>query len=246
MTAFTARPLTTNLLQNLVNQTAHDFSVGQIVIYNGSWVLANASTAAECAGSWIVSFVQDANNFIVTQEGWVNNLDPAFFDADSITPGIQYYVSVTNDGFFTSVQPNGSGQIVLPCLVCDTTTSGYFYGGSGIVVSGGGSSFIWSIVSVNTAMDANHGYLTSTGGSINLALPTSIAVGDIVRVSNLLGTFVITQAAGQVVSLGNEVTTTGTGGSITSTHVGDSLEIICVNANVDFQVLSSMGNLTVA
>lgn len=245
MTAFTARPLTTNLLQNLVTQTAHGFSVGQVVIYDGSWVLANASTAAGCAGSWIVSFVQDANNFIVTQEGWINNLNSAYFDASSITSGIQYYVSVTNNGFFTAVKPTGTGQIVLPCLVCDTATSGYFYGGSGYTVSSGGSSFTWNKVIGNTSMAANQGYLTSSGGTIDLALPTSIAVGDIVRVSNLLGTLSITQSAGQVVSFGNEVTTTGTGGSITSTKIGDSLEIICITANVDFQVLSSIGNLTV-
>jgi hypothetical protein len=55
----------------------------------------------------------------------------------------------------------------------------------------------------------------------------------------------ITQAAGQQIFFGNQSTTAGTGGSLTSTAQGDTLELVCRVADDEWQVVSAIGNITV-
>ena len=241
--AYSARPTSTNELTQLVNLNTHGFFVGQCVIFNGAWTLAKADTMAHSEGTWIVSIVPDVNSFYVTQTGWVNNLNPIYFDAGSITAGVQYYLSALNSGKFSTVIPASAGNSVLPCLVCDTTTTGYFYGGSGTQVESG-PLFNWTVSTVNTNMGPNQGYFTTSGGTLNMTLPPTggIGIGDIVRVSNLAGNFSVLTNAGQTINFGDELVMT----SITSVDVGDTLELVCYQAvpNALYQVLSSMGNLT--
>lgn len=233
MSNSSARPTSTNELTQLVNQ-AHTFTVGKAVIFNGAWVLSQADSLVNCAGTWIVSIVIDANSFYVTQTGYVNNL-PAQ------TANVQLYLSPSVAGSFTTVRPTAVGEVILPCLVCDTTTTGYFYGGSGdlIVPSSG---FTWTIEGAGPVnMVVNNGYMTASGGTITLNLPAVAAIGDIVKITNLSGNFSVTCGIGQTLQIGNNLAAT----SVTSSDVGDSLEIVCFNANTDYQILNSMGNLTI-
>ncbi len=55
----------------------------------------------------------------------------------------------------------------------------------------------------------------------------------------------ITQAAGQQIFFGTTQTTLGGGGSLTSSATRDSIEIVCVVANLTWNVISSQGNITV-
>jgi hypothetical protein len=244
--AYSARPTSSNALTQLVNLTAHGFVEGQILILDSSsvWVNAQANSLANCAGTWIVYVVIDANSFYICQEGYLTGLPgPNYASPSPFTIGVQYYLSPTTGGTLTTTKPASVGQVELPCFIADSASSGYWYGGSGQLVESS-VLFGWSIASVNTNMAINQGYFTSSGGTVQLLLPTTAAIGDVVRASNISGNFQIKQNAGQSINFGNDVTTPGTGGSISSTAVGDTLEIICYNANAGFQVLSSMGNLT--
>ena len=89
------------------------------------------------------------------------------------------------------------------------------------------------------------GYMTSSVGTITLVLPAISNLGDLIRITNLGGNFSLTQSVGQSINFGNDTTTVGVGGSISSLNIGDSLELVCYFANTGFQVLSSMGNLTI-
>jgi hypothetical protein len=241
--AQSSRPTSSNALNELVHQVAHEFIGGQAVIFNGTWVTSQADSLVHSAGTWMVSIVIDADNFYVSQEG---QLGPFTADAKNdvpFTPGVQYYLSQTA-GHLTTVKPTTIGQVLLPCFIADSTTTGYFYGGSGNLIAPS-SGIQWQTVNVNVAnTGTNKGYFTSSGGTVNLTLPPdgSVAVGDVIRVSNLAGNFSILTNASQTINFGNVVTTT----SITSSAVGDSIELVCYAASPHalYSVLSLIGNLT--
>lgn len=125
------------------------------------------------------------------------------------------------------------------------TTSGA--GNTVTITTTGGSSFTWTIVTVNTAMASNNGYIANAGSLLMLTLPTVSAVGDMIRVTGIninLG-WQVAQNAGQTIFYGNQTTTTGTGGYLASTLTYDCAELLCIAANTNWMVLSSIGNLTV-
>lgn len=107
----------------------------------------------------------------------------------------------------------------------------------------GGTGITWSVVTVNTAIVKDNGYL-SNGTGLVFTLPVTAAVGDTFEISNIGTSFSIAQNAGQNIRLGDQVTTTGVTGSLSSATTGDSLRIVCSVANTSFQVVSSMGNIT--
>lgn len=111
----------------------------------------------------------------------------------------------------------------------------------------GYTAFPWTVVTTNTLMGVNNGYFTSSGGTLLMTLPTVVAVGSTIRISNIAGNFRIVQSASplQSINFGDDTTTPGAGGSVTSMDVGDTVELVCYAANTGFQVLSSMGNFVI-
>lgn len=108
--------------------------------------------------------------------------------------------------------------------------------------------FVWNVVtSVSEAMVSFNGYLSNFAGLITYTLPTSSNVGDIIRVAemNASGSFTITQNSGQQIQFGSLTTTLGMSGSLSSTAVGNSVELICTVANTNWLVLSNVGVLTI-
>lgn len=116
-----------------------------------------------------------------------------------------------------------------------------------IAATGGGSALAWQTISANRTLDVNNGYIcVSPGGALSLALPGTSSVGDVIEVTlDGATSFSITQGTGQQIRLSNSQTTAGGGGSLTTTHQGDSIRIVCSEANLKWNVLSSMGNITV-
>lgn len=116
-----------------------------------------------------------------------------------------------------------------------------------IASTGGGSSFTWNTVSgTSQAMAVNNGYIANNAGLVTLTLPATAAVGDMIRVTGKgAGGWTIAQNSGQTIYFGTSTTTTGVGGSLASSQQRDGVEIVCVTANNDFNVLSAQGNLTV-
>jgi len=123
------------------------------------------------------------------------------------------------------------------------TTTGV---GNTVTISVSGSGLTWSLISANQALVSNHGYIVNGGAAISLSLPAASALGDIIEVTlDGATSFAITQGAGQQIRLGNQQTTSGAGGSMTTTQAGDTIRMVCQTANLKWNVLSSMGNLTV-
>lgn len=105
----------------------------------------------------------------------------------------------------------------------------------------------WNVVSINTNLAVNNGYIASSGGNIDLILPPSANIGETLRITNLAGGFTIKQNALQSINFGVDFTTPGITGEISTNNDGDSIELICVasGAATTYQVLSSIGNFTI-
>jgi len=113
------------------------------------------------------------------------------------------------------------------------------------MTGGGGQPFNWQYAIANTPMAVNNGYISDGAGRVTLTLPPVAMIGDTIRVTNLGNGFTIAQNGGQQIIAGNDSTTIGVGGSLASTALGDSLEMVCVFPNITFMVQHSIGNITV-
>lgn len=102
-----------NTGQNLtvrITKTAHGFSVGNALRFNGtSWVLAKADNLNSSQSSGIVTEVISANRFELTLSGRTDKLS-------GLVAGTTYYLSPTVSGSLTAVRPNTIGQFVKPML----------------------------------------------------------------------------------------------------------------------------------
>lgn len=105
----------------------------------------------------------------------------------------------------------------------------------------------WSEVTGTTqSMAVLTGYIANNAGLVTLTLPATAVVGDVVRVSGKgAGGWLIAQNASGQIHFGSSSTTAGVGGSLASTHRRDAVELLCVVANNEWLVLSSVGVLTV-
>jgi len=112
---------------------------------------------------------------------------------------------------------------------------------------GGGGGITWSEVTGTTqAASVNAGYIANNAGLVTITIPTTAAVGDVVRVTGKgAGGWKIAQNASEIIHFLGTDTTTGTGGSLASTGTYDGVEIVCVVANTEWVVISSMGNITI-
>ncbi len=152
---------------------------------------------------------------------------------------------------------NGTGAIPgagFQAMVVDSVTGDITLtpNGSGSVIVNGpfiapGIGFNWSIITGTSAtMAIEHGYITNNAGLVTLTLPTTAAVGSSIAVTGKgAGGWKIAQNAGQTIYFGASTTTTGAGGSLASTAVRDTVELVCVTANNDWNIINSIGNITI-
>jgi hypothetical protein len=131
--------------------------------------------------------------------------------------------------------------------VCHFSSVDFTVDANGFVELTGADNFAWTeVVGTSQAMAVNNGYIASNAGLVTLTLPGTAALGQIIRVAGKgSGGWQIAQNGGQTIHFGAANTTTGAGGSLASTNRYDSIELLCITADTDFVVLSSIGNITV-
>jgi hypothetical protein len=129
-------------------------------------------------------------------------------------------------------------------------------GGTGISTSGAGSTITitntatalaWSVITANQSAVVNNGYIANKAGTLVLTLPTTAAAGTLIEVTGMntaLG-WQIAQNANQIIHIGTSNTTTGVTGTLTSSATRDSVKLVCVVANLEWNVTSVVGNITV-
>lgn len=139
----------------------------------------------------------------------------------------------------------GSVQLIEGSNITLTTGGTGSVGTVTIAASGGGLT--WSEVtgtSQSAAVDT--GYIANNAGLVTVTLPTTAAVGKIVRVAGKgAGLWRIAQNASEQIHFGSSSTTVGVGGYIEATNRRDAVELICVVADTEWSVLSSIGNITI-
>lgn len=109
------------------------------------------------------------------------------------------------------------------------------------------STTTWSVITDNQEFTASNGFICNKAGLLTLTLPTTTAVGDTFEVTGI-NTDVgwrIAQNVNQAINFGNVATTTGIGGYLESTNKFDTVKLVCVVANLTYNVLSSVGNITI-
>jgi len=99
----------------------------------------------------------------------------------------------------------------------------------------------------NRSLTANTGLFANKGTLLTLTLPVSSSIGDTLKVSGMTaGLWNIAQNASQVIHFGKSDTTVGTSGYLQSTLARDSVEMVCCVTNNEWNVVSAVGNITIA
>lgn len=120
-------------------------------------------------------------------------------------------------------------------------------GHNSITIAANGANPWVDQTSASVTMVANTGYTSDDGASlVTLTLPTSSNIGDWVEINGKgSGGWTVAQATGQQIHFGNQTTTSGATGSLSSTNQYDCLRLRCLTANTVWTVVSAIGNLTV-
>ncbi len=106
----------------------------------------------------------------------------------------------------------------------------------------------WHEVTTDTAMEATNGYSVKSalGVPAVMTLPVTAAFGTIIEITgNSTDLYTIAQNANQQIQWDGLTTTLGAGGSLTSTQPYQSIKLLCVEADLIWNVLSSTGNFTI-
>jgi hypothetical protein len=149
-----------------------------------------------------------------------------------------------------------NGQVLIGSTGSDPVAA-TITAGTGITTSTGAGTFTinsvggaltWTVVTGSTqAMTSNNGYIANRAGTVAFSLPTTSAVGDIVAVTgiNTSTGWSIAYTTNQQIFFGTSSATLTTG-SLASVNIRDTVYLVCVVANLTWNVVSSIGNITVA
>jgi hypothetical protein len=111
----------------------------------------------------------------------------------------------------------------------------------------GGVSAWTEITGAAVNLAVNNGYIMNRGTLITGTLPAVAAQGTVIRVVGVgVGGWQIAQNAGQTIYFDSYTSTPGVTGYIASTLARDCVELLCIVANTEFQVMGSIGSITIA
>lgn len=143
----------------------------------------------------------------------------------------------------------GNGTSALQATTAGTSGQVLTSNGAGVdpTFQAASVGITWTeVTTTSQAAAINNGYLANNAALVTVTIPTTAAVGSIVRVGGMgAGGWKVAQNASEQIHFGNQNTTSGTGGSLASTNQYDAVELICSVANTEWVVLSSIGNITV-
>ena len=157
------------------------------------------------------------------------------------------------DNAIANIGPLTDGQIVIGST-SDAPVASTLTAGAGVTITNAAGSitlsvasggFDWVVVTgTSDDIEASHGYQTTNAGMTTLTLPATMPLHGTFKVLCLgTGLVTIAQRAGQTIRFGAQQTTTGVGGSLVATNVGDALTIKCTEANTDFCIIDgAVGN----
>lgn len=136
-----------------------------------------------------------------------------------------------------------------PVLATITAGSGISVtnGAGSITIAATGGSLAWSEITSATKTIVNQeAYIANYATLLTFTLPSTAAIGTEFKIQGKnSGLFRIAQNAGQTIHFGATDTTTGTGGYVESLNTYDGIGLVCIIADTDWAVTSSIGNFTI-
>jgi len=173
----------------------------------------------------------------------------------NLTGTTDHTVQVGNaTGSLTSLAAATNGQLIIGSTGADPAVANLASADGSVTITNGAGTIdlaaatglTWSVeTGAAVAAAVNYGYITNRAGGITYTLPTTAAVGSIIKICSISGLATIAQNAGESIVFGLQTTTVGAGGSLVMTDDGDAIEIVCTVADTTWAVLSSVGNWTV-
>lgn len=113
-------------IQRVTSQTAHGFSLGDVLIYTGGTYHKALASKVAHHSLGVVNQVVSPNSFSLCFGGYVDGLTAAFdyTGTKHLSGSTVYYLSNTVAGKLTSIKPTAFGQYVKPVYQALTTDSG--------------------------------------------------------------------------------------------------------------------------
>lgn len=184
-----------------------------------------------------MAFTQNAINNTLATSSLTGTIATSQIAASAVT-----YAKIQNETASTLLG-NPTGSSAAPSEI--TLGTGLSFSGS-VLNSTGSFAPMPTVVVTGTSQAAatNTAYVTNNSGLCTVTIPSTIAVGDELRVIGLgAGGWKIAQNASQLINFGNQVTTTGTGGSLASSNQYDTIHLKCTVANTTYSVVAVQGNI---
>ncbi|MBS0626523.1 MAG: hypothetical protein JSS32_10785, partial [Verrucomicrobia bacterium] len=197
-----------------------------------------------------------------------SSLDPAFATISSITGTITFVLNPNNLSIdlvapvpiaFGGTNATNFGNTTSSVIYFDGNKQNSVTAGSSgqVLVSSGfgvapsfqsinGGLYWNNITGTSSGMTVNSGYITNNAGLVTMTLPSSSPQFAVMAIAGVgAGGWTLAQNGGQTVNFGDLSTTTGASGSLSSTNANDSIYLLCTSTNSTFNVISSVGNITV-
>ena len=190
--------------------------------------------------------IPGVTNFTIAQSGAGGN---SFFGSGGGATSVLNEAETGSDG----ANGNGYGAGGSSAACCYNPSSVAQAGGDGangvIIVTEfisnaeNAPEIFWNVVTTDTSMSINNGYITNSGSLINLTLPAIVPVGSMIEICGInTGGWNIVQNAGQSIVQGISQSTVGVLGGINSTEPTDCIRMVCTVADTTFEIISSQGN----
>lgn len=211
--------------------TQETFSVDSVTFAVGSRVLIKDQLSTFQNGIYTVSILGSAStNWVLTR---ATDYDQA---ADIIEDQVILVNSGTNNG-------SKAFQEASPGLFVIGTSPITFK----LMSQTPNISFTWYEITTTTQqMTANNGYIANNAALVDLTLPVSSNVGDVINVVGKgVGGWIISQGTNQQINISPQSTTLGISGSLASTAQYDSIELVCIAADTIWTAKTGgQGNFT--
>lgn len=213
---------------------------------NGGIFYSNATTGAILPGTPVPRRMLQSG--IASAPAWSTSTWPATTTINQIL-----YSSANNVVAQITAANNGtliSSATGVPSWLANGTTGQVLTATTGSPPSWGASSFSampWTnITGATQALVVNNGYFANNAGAVTFTLPASATIGNIIRIADMQGGWIIAQNANQQILYGNQNTTVGVLGQVASGFAGDCVELVATNtsASTVWRIISGAPNIT--
>ena len=163
-------------------------------------------------------------------------------------------ISNVNANNGISAAPN-TGDVILSGVDATTSSVGvasfdptYFTVNSGVVTLSGFPN--WTIINQPTIqMVPNVSYINNYTDTVTFILPVSCPIGSIIRIAGGVlsanPSWIIQQNAGQSIWRINQQSTVGITGGLSANAIGVCLELLCIQADTQFQSIFNATQISV-